>query len=83
MGPIPDLILSSVANILLFTQNPRFILDIRELYTQSFHSQDIDTGFGTLSCVVTNIGTTLHFADPGLERRSDEVEEIPMEEQST
>lgn len=87
MGPTLNLILSTVANILLCTQNPRFILSIRVLYAQNVHSEGIDTGFGMLSRhgtgTVTNIGTAMHFADLPAEEGLDEVEEIPMEEQRT
>lgn len=80
----PSLILTSAADILPFTLNPRFILSIRELHAQSVRGHDIDTGFGMGHGGVrtfTNIGTAVHFADPGPEGRSDEIEDIPMEEQ--
>lgn len=75
----PSLILSSIAIILPFALNPRFILSIRELYAQNIQGQGIDTGFGMVPGHTADIGTTLSFADPGLV--SNGIEEIPMEEQ--
>jgi len=71
------LILTTTAQILIFTLNSRFILSIRELYVHSAHSQGIDTGFGMLSS--QDVETVLNFAD-GLEERFDAVEEVPMGE---
>lgn len=70
----------------IFTLTPRFILNIRELYThdgQGRLGEGIDTGFGLSSSGRGAVGTAMVFANAEQNEGSDDTEEIRMEDRAT